>query len=97
MAERKLMYLDGEARDRMIRFLRRRMDEWDISISELRRYIEDGTTKFTGTEMDPIFDDNVTHYQDVFGNSWDGHGEQPKWIQDAVKLGVSLDHFRVEH
>jgi DNA-binding protein H-NS len=78
MSGRKLMYLDGEARDRMIRFLRRRMEDWNIS-------------------MDDIFDDNVTQYQDVFGNSWDGQGEQPVWIKRALSLGLNLDHFRVRH
>lgn len=97
MAERKLMYLDGEARDRMIRFLRRRMDEWNISFAELRRYIEEGTTRYTGTELAPIFDDNIPQYQDVFGNTWDGHGDEPTWIKNARNLGVNLDHFRIRH
>jgi DNA-binding protein H-NS len=96
MGARKLMYLDGEARDRMIRFLRRRMDDWNISMDDLKRSLSADKAP-AGAGMDPIFDDNVTQYQDVFGNSWDGQGEQPVWIKRALSLGLNLDHFRVRH
>ena len=100
MEKRKLMYLDGEARERMIRFIRRRMEEWNISMEDLRKSMradEASDSDCKPAEMTPIFDDGVPIYRDVFGNSWDGQGAQPVWIQRALSLGLNLEHFRVKH
>jgi DNA-binding protein H-NS len=96
MSERKLMYLDGEARDRMIRFLRRRMEEWNISLSDLKESMTANSNP-QHSDFNPIIDDGASIYRDVFGNSWDGQGEQPEWVRRAVSLGLSLEHFRVRH
>jgi len=35
-------------------------------------------------------------YRNALGQSWDGTGEYPDWLQRAVNAGQSIEHFRVE-
>ena len=35
-------------------------------------------------------------YRNAMGQSWDGNGEYPDWLQRAVNAGQSIDFFRVE-
>jgi len=35
-------------------------------------------------------------YRNALGQSWDGTGERPEWLQRAVNAGQSVDFFRVE-
>ncbi|BDB27712.1 hypothetical protein Tamer19_28580 [Cupriavidus sp. TA19] len=35
-------------------------------------------------------------YRNAMGQSWDGEGEYPDWLQRAVNAGQSIDFFRVE-
>ncbi len=34
-------------------------------------------------------------YRNALGQSWDGTGERPEWLQRAVNAGQSVDFFRV--
>ncbi|AOY96483.1 histone-like nucleoid-structuring protein [Cupriavidus sp. USMAA2-4] len=34
-------------------------------------------------------------YRNALGQSWDGTGEYPDWLQRAVNAGQSIEHFRV--
>lgn len=34
-------------------------------------------------------------YRDAMGQTWDGRGEMPLWLQRAVNAGQSAEHFRV--
>ncbi len=35
-------------------------------------------------------------YRNAMGQSWDGTGEYPDWLQRAVNAGQSIDFYRVE-
>lgn len=35
-------------------------------------------------------------YRNALGQSWDGTGEYPDWLQRAVNAGQSIEFFRVE-
>lgn len=45
------------------------------------------------------FDDNrteeVPRYRSADGQTWNGRGEMPDWLQRAVNAGQSVDHFRI--
>ncbi|CAJ0783506.1 H-NS histone family protein [Ralstonia chuxiongensis] len=34
-------------------------------------------------------------YRNAEGQTWDGQGEMPAWLQRAVNAGQSIEHFRV--
>jgi DNA-binding protein H-NS len=79
----KTRIVDDEARDRLILWLRRRMEEFGItpealaaSIAEDRRY-------------PPL-------YRDARGNEWNGQGDMPRWLQAAQNAGVDPAFFRIE-
>ncbi|WP_454732797.1 MULTISPECIES: H-NS histone family protein [Cupriavidus] len=36
------------------------------------------------------------HYRNADGQTWDGHGAMPHWLQRAVNAGQSIEHFRAE-
>jgi DNA-binding protein H-NS len=33
-------------------------------------------------------------YRDAWGNTWNGSGDLPEWLQRAVAAGQSIEHFR---
>ena len=35
-------------------------------------------------------------YRSADGQTWDGEGEMPDWLQRAVNAGQSAEHFRVD-
>jgi DNA-binding protein H-NS len=75
-------HLGGEARERMILWIKSRMAEFDIGIEQLEASIEADKVKI----LTPI-------YRDATGNSWDGQGEMPTWLKRAQNAGVSIDFF----
>jgi DNA-binding protein H-NS len=75
-------HLGGEARERMILWIKNRMAEFDIGIEQLEASIEaDKVEILTPT------------YRDASGNSWDGQGEMPTWLKRAQNAGVAIDFF----
>ncbi|MFC0577613.1 H-NS histone family protein [Paraburkholderia solisilvae] len=78
--EHRLFDADGEARERLIVWIRRRMDEYGISIEDLAAALtEDAATP---------------KYRDAYGNTWDGKGERPDWLTRAINAGQDIEHFR---
>jgi DNA-binding protein H-NS len=75
--------LDGEARDRLIRWILRRMDEFDITHTALAQSIEED-----------LENEQAVSYRDAWGNTWNGDGDLPEWLQRAVAAGQSIEHFR---
>lgn len=73
---------DGEARDRLIIWIRRRMEEFGITIEALAESIEHDL------EHQPI-------YRDARGNEWNGEGDAPDWLRTAQNAGVAPDFFRI--
>ncbi|CAG4892417.1 H-NS family nucleoid-associated regulatory protein [Paraburkholderia gardini] len=73
---------DGEARDRLIVWIRRRMDEYGISTENLAAAIE------ADKPLTP-------RYRDHKGNEWNGEGDMPDWLKHVQQLGVDVDFFAV--
>lgn len=74
---------DGEARDRLIIWIRKRMAEFGITLDALARSIQHDI-------------DHPPLYRDARGNSWNGLGETPDWLRAANNAGVNTDFFRIE-
>jgi DNA-binding protein H-NS len=74
---------DGEARDRLIIWIRRRMEEFGITIDALAESIQHDKAH------PPL-------YRDARGNEWNGLGDMPHWLQAARNAGVDPDFFRIE-
>ncbi|HEY1610213.1 MAG TPA: H-NS histone family protein [Paraburkholderia sp.] len=72
--------LDGEARERLILWIRRRMEEYGITLDDLAESIAE-------SEKQPM-------YRDAFGNTWDGQGDVPQWLTRYVHAGQDIEHFR---
>ncbi|APA90392.1 H-NS histone family protein (plasmid) [Paraburkholderia sprentiae WSM5005] len=74
---------DGEARERLIIWLRRRMDEFGITLEALAQSIQHDI-------------DHPPLYRDARGNEWNGVGDMPDWLRAARNAGVNPDFFRIE-
>ncbi|WP_114811298.1 H-NS family nucleoid-associated regulatory protein [Paraburkholderia kururiensis] len=77
----RMFDLDGEARERLIVWIRRRMDEFGITLEELE------ASSAADAQKAPM-------YRDAYGNTWDGQGERPEWLTRAVNAGQNMEHFR---
>lgn len=75
---------EGEARERMILWIRRRMAEYNIGIEQLEASIEADQPKIL-----------TPKYRDAMGNVWDGQGDMPSWLQRAQNAGLSIDFFLI--
>ncbi|HVE10507.1 MAG TPA: H-NS family nucleoid-associated regulatory protein [Paraburkholderia sp.] len=78
--EHRLFDNDGEARERLILWIRHRMEEYGISVEAL-------AAALTADAATP-------RYRDAFGNSWDGTGDRPDWLTRAINAGQDIEHFR---
>jgi DNA-binding protein H-NS len=74
---------DGEARDRLIIWIRRRMDEFGITFDALAASLQHDL-------------DNPPIYRDANGNDWNGLGDMPDWLRAAKNAGVDPAFFRIE-
>jgi DNA-binding protein H-NS len=81
--QQRLFDLDGNARERLIAWIRRRMDEYGVTIEALGESIA-ADAAATRAVM----------YRYAFGNTWDGHGDKPDWLARAIYAGQNIDHFR---
>ncbi|MGY6174294.1 H-NS family nucleoid-associated regulatory protein [Paraburkholderia strydomiana] len=41
------------------------------------------------------FDENLLRYRSATGDTWTGKGELPKWLQQAVSAGQSIEHLAI--
>jgi DNA-binding protein H-NS len=76
--------MDEQKRQRMIAYIRHRMDEFDISLEQLAESLAEDEEKVL-----PI------KYRDAQGNTWDGEGEMPDWLRRAVHAGQTVDFFYI--
>jgi DNA-binding protein H-NS len=83
LGEQRQLDFDGSARERLVVWIRRRMDEYGITIEALAEAIE---TDAAATR--------AVMYRDAYGNTWDGHGDKPAWLARAIYAGQNIDHFR---
>jgi DNA-binding protein H-NS len=81
--EQRVFELDGNARERLVVWIRRRMDEYGITLEALAAAMaaDAAATK-------------AIRYRDAYGNTWDGEGDKPDWLARAIHAGQSIDHFR---
>ena len=77
--------LDGQARERLIAWIQRRMDEFGITVDALERSLAEEAKNAL-----------AVRYQDALGHVWDGHGDLPDWLRRAVASGQSVEFFRCE-
>jgi DNA-binding protein H-NS len=75
--------VDGEARERLIVWMRRRMEEFGITLEALAASIQE--------ELD-----HPPLYRDARGNDWNGEGQMPEWLLAAKHAGVDPEFFRIE-
>jgi hypothetical protein len=73
---------DGEARDRLIIWIRKRMDDFGITTDALAESIQHDL-------------DHPPLYRDARGNEWNGLGDMPDWLRAANNAGVNADFFRI--
>jgi DNA-binding protein H-NS len=52
----------------------------------------------TGTDTTPLAVQAAPRvlYRNAMGQTWDGSGEYPDWLQRAVNAGQSIDFYRVD-
>jgi DNA-binding protein H-NS len=81
--QQRLFEYDENVRERMIVWIRHRMDDYGITMEALAESLEADANAVP-----------AVLYRDAFGNSWDGRGDKPAWLARAIHAGQSIDHFR---
>lgn len=76
--------MDERKRESIVSYLRRRMDEFGISAEALAESIAQDQLAA-----------KAARYRSATGQSWDGQGEAPQWVQQAISAGQSLEHFAI--
>ncbi|MFM0339499.1 H-NS histone family protein [Paraburkholderia fungorum] len=76
--------MDERKRDSMIAYLRRRMEEFGIEPEDLAELL---ASEPAGR--------NAERYRSATGDTWDGQGEMPQWLKQAISAGQSIDHFEL--
>ncbi len=78
-------------------WVREQMDQYGLTLDDL---IEAGCFVKPAPAPAPVAlvpaKASVTLYRNALGQSWDGTGEYPDWLQRAVNAGQSIDFYRVE-
>jgi DNA-binding protein H-NS len=80
--------MDEMKRDRIVAYLRHRMEEFGIKPEDLA---PDPVSKASVESKQP----GVDRYRSANGDRWDGEGEMPEWLRRAISAGQSIDHFAV--
>ena len=76
--------MDERKRDSMIAYLRHRMEEFGIKPEDLAAVLA----------SEPMAQ-KAERYRSATGDSWDGQGEMPQWLRQAISAGQSIDHFEL--
>lgn len=76
--------MDERKRDSMIAYLRHRMEEFGIKPEDLAAVLASEPAAKKGER-----------YRSATGDSWDGQGEMPQWLKQAISAGQSIDHFEL--
>lgn len=91
--------MDELVRERIILYIRRRMKEYGVTAEHLMPAPEEqpetpALPKHAAAQAMPAPTPGHIQYADAAGNSWDGAGPMPEWLQRAVRAGQSVDFFR---
>lgn len=76
--------MDERKRDSMIAYLRHRMEEFGIDPEDLAEVLASEPTV-----------QKAERYRSATGDSWDGQGDMPQWLKQAISAGQSIDHFEL--
>jgi DNA-binding protein H-NS len=76
--------MDERKRDSMVAYLRHRMEEFGITPDDLALAL--ASEKSEQTEA---------RYRSATGDEWDGDGEMPQWLKQAISAGQSIRHFEL--
>ncbi|MBN3804534.1 H-NS histone family protein [Paraburkholderia sp. Ac-20336] len=76
--------MDERKRDSMIAYLRHRMDEFGIKPEDLAAALASESMA-----------KQAERYRSATGDSWDGNGEMPQWLKQAISAGQSIEHFEL--
>ncbi|ALL68587.1 H-NS histone family [Paraburkholderia caribensis MBA4] len=68
----------------MISYLLHRMEEFGIRPEDLAASLEEDARRIA-----------EARYRNSNGDTWDGRGDMPQWLRQAVSAGQSLGHFAV--
>jgi DNA-binding protein H-NS len=79
------MQMDERKRDSMVAYLRRRMAQVGIKVSDLAAALAEERKK-----------QKSVRYRNAFGDTWDGQGAMPQWLVQATSAGQALEHFSVK-
>lgn len=77
--------MDERKRESMVAYLRRRMSEFSIDADDLAESIARDQRRL-----------REARYRNAAGETWDGKGEIPQWLQQAMSAGQSLEHFAID-
>jgi DNA-binding protein H-NS len=80
--------MDEMKRDRIVAYLRHRIDEFGIKLEDLAP--EPPAAAAVAPKVQ-----GVDRYRSAGGERWDGEGEMPEWLRRAISAGQSIDHFEV--
>ena len=76
--------MDERKRESMIAYLRRRMAKVGMKAADIAAALKEDQLR-----------QNSVRYRNAFGDTWDGKGGMPQWLQQATSAGQSLQHFAV--
>ena len=76
--------MDERKRESIVSYLRRRMAEFGIEPDDIAASIAQDQLRL-----------RAARYQNAAGNTWDGNGEMPQWLVQAISAGQSLEHFAI--
>jgi DNA-binding protein H-NS len=76
--------MDERKRDAMVAYLRRRIEEFGIKLEDRALAIKSEQPGQT-----------EARYSNATGDSWDGRGEMPQWLKQAISAGQSIQHFEL--
>ncbi|TWG85962.1 DNA-binding protein H-NS [Cupriavidus gilardii J11] len=98
-----------KARLAAIAWIRAQMDRYGLSLDDLEAagcFSSDGDSATVlaperagdnGVHADaPASKAGTVLYRNALGQSWDGTGEMPDWLQRAVNAGQSAEFYRVD-
>lgn len=77
--------MDERKRDSMIAYLRHRMAQVGIRITDLAAALAEERTR-----------QKSARFRSALGETWDGKGNMPQWLSQAVSAGQSTEHFALE-
>jgi DNA-binding protein H-NS len=84
IALEKEYFMDERKRDSIIAYLRHRMEEFGIRPEDLASALAREQLK-----------QKEARYRNAHGDTWNGEGEMPQWLKQAISAGQSIEHFEL--